>query len=46
MIDITTISILAGIITLLIERMFAWMNKIKKSSCCGSEIEREVLQSK
>ena len=36
--DPVLIAALVGIFTLLVERGFAWANKIKKSKCCGNEI--------
>lgn len=35
----TTIIIIIGLITLLIERGFSWAIKIKKSECCGTKVE-------
>ena len=37
MVDPVSITLLAGIATLLIERLFKWLEKIKKSKCCGGE---------
>ncbi len=34
-----TIIILVGVGTLLIERVFTWMRRIKKSECCGAKVE-------
>lgn len=39
--DITTITIVIGLITLIIERGASWFMKIKKSKCCGNIIEME-----
>jgi hypothetical protein len=36
--DPTTIAILIGLGTLLIERTFKYLYKIKYSSCCGSVV--------
>jgi hypothetical protein len=36
--DPTSVALLIGLGTLLCERCFAWLNKIKKAKCCGSEI--------
>lgn len=38
MVDPVSITLLAGITTLLIERLFKWLEKLKKSKCCGSEL--------
>lgn len=37
--DPASIAILIGVATLLIERTYSFTNKIKKSKCCGNEIE-------
>ncbi len=34
-----TIIILVGLGTLLVERVFTWMRRIKKSECCGAKVE-------
>ena len=34
-----TILIIVGLSSLIVERIFSWATRIKKSSCCGSEIE-------
>lgn len=31
----TSIMIIVGLVTLIIERIFDWSLKIKKSTCCG-----------
>lgn len=38
MVEATSVALLIGLGTLLCERVFAWLNKIKKAKCCGSEI--------
>lgn len=37
--DPVTIGLLIGLATLVIERIYAWAKKIKKSECCGTKIE-------
>lgn len=37
----TTLVIIIGLTTLLVERSFAWAIKIKKSECCGNKIEMD-----
>ena len=40
MLDPATISIIVGLVTLVVERVYAYLIKIKKSKCCGNtEIE-------
>jgi hypothetical protein len=39
--DPLELSIIIGVCTLLIERVFSWAGKIKKSSCFGGKIEME-----
>lgn len=39
--DPATVALLVGVGTLLIERAFAWMGKIKKIKMCGGEIKME-----
>lgn len=33
------IVVIAGVATLLLDRLFACLRRVKKSKCCGSEIE-------
>ncbi len=40
-----TIIILVGFGSLLIERVFTWMRRIKKSECCGGKIEMSSSNS-
>lgn len=44
MLDPATITIIAGLATLLVERGFTWLGKIRKSSCCGNLIELDDLK--
>ena len=37
--DPTSIAILIGLATLVVERIFSVANKIKSSKCCGGSIE-------
>jgi hypothetical protein len=37
--DPISIGLIIGIVTLLIERTFYIIRKIKKSNCCGNEVE-------
>lgn len=39
--DGASIAMIIGLCTLIIERTFAWINKFKKSKCCGTEIEMD-----
>ena len=40
MLDPVTISIIVGLVTLVIERVYKYIKKIKRSKCCGNtEIE-------
>ena len=41
MLDAVTVSLLIGMVTLIIERMFTVIKRIHKSSCCNSTIEFE-----
>lgn len=36
-----TIALLIGLSTLVVERVFVWASKIKKSDCWGFKIERD-----
>jgi hypothetical protein len=40
-----TIIILVGLGTLLIERVFTWMLRVKKSECCGAKVELSDIQT-
>lgn len=45
--DPVTIALLIGLGTLIVERAFSWGQKIRKSKCCGNEIEfAEVVVEK
>lgn len=46
MVDPIVIGLLVTVSTLLIERTFAWLRKIKKSQCCGGSIELEPDDNK
>lgn len=35
-----TIALIIGLATLMVERIFVWASKIKKSDCLGMKIER------
>lgn len=37
--DPSTVIIIIGVATLIIERSFSWGIKIKKSQCCGNTVE-------
>ena len=37
--DAATVALIIGVVSLLIERTFAWAYKIKKSKCFGNEIK-------
>jgi len=37
----STILIIIGLATLIVERSFAWALKIKRSNCCGNQIEMQ-----
>jgi hypothetical protein len=37
--DINTIIIIVGFSSMFVERVFTWMNRIKKSKCLGAEVE-------
>ena len=39
--ELNTTIILVGVVSLLIERGFNWAFKIKKSKCCGNELEMQ-----
>jgi hypothetical protein len=43
--DASTIALLIGVATLLIERGFKWALRIKRSRCCGAEIEMRDVES-
>ena len=36
--DITTITLIVGFSTLIIERIFSWALKVKKSECFGASV--------
>ena len=40
--DAVTVTLIVGITTLLIERLFKWSMKIKKSSCCNQLVNVEM----
>lgn len=42
MIDATSIALIAGIATLVVERLFSYLGKIKKSSCMGGCCKMET----
>lgn len=44
MLDVTTITIIVTLATLVVERAFDWASRIKKSKCCGSEIDLNSQQ--
>lgn len=37
--DPASIVIIVGLLTIMVERVFAWSLKVKKSSCMGAEVE-------
>lgn len=37
--DAITLSLIIGLATLIVERVFSVIRKIRKSSCCGSEFD-------
>jgi hypothetical protein len=37
-----SIFIIVGVITYIIDRVFAWTMHIRKSKCCGAEIEMQA----
>lgn len=39
MVEPTTIIIIIGLVTLLIERAFDWVRRIRYSECCGGKVE-------
>jgi iron-sulfur cluster repair protein YtfE (RIC family) len=41
-----SIVLIVGVAVLLLERIFACLNRVKKSKCCGGEIELTSLASK
>ena len=44
--DPSTIVVIVGIATLLIERIFTWSTRIKHSTCCGCDLEMESKNEK
>lgn len=42
MLDSVSISLIIGLATLVVERIFAYVKKIKQSNCCGSSIVRDT----
>jgi hypothetical protein len=42
--DPVTLTLIVGISTLLIERLFKWTMKIKSSSCCNHAINVEMKE--
>lgn len=42
MLDSVSIGLIIGLATLVVERIFAYVRKIKESSCCGSTMKREL----
>jgi len=43
--DPSTIALLVGLGTLIIERLYTWIMKIKSSKCCGGDIEFQQAPS-
>ena len=41
--DPSSIIVIAGIATLVIERIFSWIVKIKHSTCCGCDLEMQKM---
>jgi len=39
--DPSSIVVIVGVVTLVIERFFAWGIRIKHSACCGCDLEME-----
>ena len=44
MLDVATITIIVTLVTLVVERAFDWASRIKKSKCCGGEIDLNSKQ--
>lgn len=39
MVDSVLIVSMIGVLTLIVERVFTWLSRIKRSKCCSSEFE-------
>ena len=40
--DPTTITLIIGVVILVIDKIYDWMNKIYKSKCCGCDVDRKT----